>query len=466
MTYFRSFTVCLFAAIAAFLAACSLDASRAAESYSLVPQIQPGAVDRVEIEIEVGGKLSAPRIVPGAETKPDTVATTDSPLRVMGELAYEQRLLPGTKESPLRSARYYDEANVAITTGATRTRPALTAEHRLVVCDHSDDGVRMWSPRGSLLTSEASLIDIAGNTLFCEQLLPVEAVELGSTWKHSSGDIMTLVGLDSVTTCVASSTLKEGNERYAKIELTANIVGGVDGAETTQAISGNYLVDLTLGRVTQLNLAIKESRKIGPVSPGFDGIAKLKIRIEPRTSASKLTDDTIAAIPQTPSPATLLLTTEHAKLGIRVAHSRDWFVTADAGSALTLRQIDADGLVANCNVARVKPGRIEADLTIKTMQADVRSSIGKGFKQFTGDAQWITPAGYRALGLNAIGEVTGVPVEWHSYLLADDKGRRVSLSFTLETSAAKRLGGSDRAIVDSVRIVDTSVASEAPQSRK
>ncbi len=466
MTYLRRSPVYLFAARFGFLAAfslslCQATCCEATSPIMLAPQIEPGAVDRVEIEIEVGGKLTAPRIVPGAEAKADTVAMTDSPLRVVGELAYEQRLLPGTKESPLRSARYYDNANVAITTGAQRTRPELTDEHRLIVCDHNDDGVRMWSPRGSLLTSEANLIDIAGNTLFCEQLLPVDGVEIGGTWKHSAGDIMTLVGLDNVTSCIASSTLKEANERYARIELTADIAGTVDGAETSQTINGIYLFDTKRGRITQLNLAIKESRKIGPVSPGFDGVAKLNIRIEPRTVASELSDEIVAKIPELPKPELLQLTTENTKLGVRFTHSRDWFVTADTGNTLTLRHIDAEGLVANCNIARAKPGRIEADSTIKTMQADVRSSIGAGFKQFTGETQWITPEGYRTLGLNAIGEVTGVPVEWHSYLLADDKGRRVSLSFTLEASAAKRLGGGDRAIVDSVQIIEKSVASES-----
>jgi hypothetical protein len=106
-------------------------------------------------------------------------------------------------------------------------------------------------------------------------------------------------------------------------------------------------------------------------------------------------------------------------------------------------------------------GRLEAESALPALKAEVTKSLGTGFKQFARESQWITPAGYRAVGVVTLGEVSGVAVEWHSYVVADDKGRRVSLSFTLESDAVERLGETDRALVDGLRLVPLQVASGA-----
>jgi hypothetical protein len=432
-----------------------------AEPLLLAPQGRAGDTDRVSIEIEVGGKLTAQRTLPDGLAKPDTKTTSQTPLKVAGKLVYDQRLLAATPQVLLRSARYYHDTNVAITTGSIRTKPTLATERRLVVCEHGDTGVRLWSPAGVLASDESDLLSVAGNTLVCDQLLPVEPVKVGSTWQHSTGDVMILLGLDHIEKCRAESTLKEANSRYARAELEIDVTGMVDGAQTTQQVSGIYIADIKTGRITQLNLAIKESRQIGPVSPAFEGVAKLQIRIEPTTASKQLDDAAIAAIGDGPAERQLQRVTRHEPLGIELTHTDNWYVTASSKSSLTLRQIDESGLVANCTLVCPAVGRLEAESALPALKAEVTKSLGTGFKQFARESQWITPAGYRAVGVVTLGEVSGVAVEWHSYVVADDKGRRVSLSFTLESDAVERLGETDRALVDGLRLVPLQVASGA-----
>ena len=438
----------------------------AADQILLTPQIMPGAVDRVEVNIEVGGKLEAKRFDSSARDSNESETTT-SPLRVVGKVAYKQRLLPGSDAVPMRSVRWYERADVAITTGADRSRPELRDNRRLVVCDHADSGVRVWSPQGPLATAEADLLDIAGNTLFCDQLLPVEAVEVGDTWEHSAGDLAALLGLEAVTSCQGQSKLTQANDRFAKVELSADVEGAVDGTTTAMMVEAIYLIDAQRGRVTQFNLAIKETRKMGPVTPGLEAVAKLQVSIEPISAANELSDEVVDTIPESPFSDLLEVTTVANKLGLRVTHDRRWYLTAESADSATLRQIDDAGLLlAHCTMSRPKSGQLKQATALKTFRAEVRSALGEQFGQFTADRQWITPAGYRAVAVTSVGQVDGVPVEWRSYLLGDDQGRRIALNFTLDESSAERFGKADGEIVDTIRFVESNVASRRSSSRR
>src|SRR5690606_1058499 len=88
--------------------------------------------------------------------------------------------------------------------------------------------------------------------------------------------------LENIEICEVQSILVEANGQYAKCQLAGTAHGTIDGTRSELEIDGAYLVDHTLGKVTQMNIALREQRKVGPVTPGLAGVIKLRIKVTPQ----------------------------------------------------------------------------------------------------------------------------------------------------------------------------------------
>jgi hypothetical protein len=314
----------------------------------------------------------------------------------------------------------------------------------------------LYCPTARLKREELDLIDIPGNTLLVDQLLPAEPVALGETWKLADQTLAAMLGLEAVSWTDVQSVLGQVTDGLAEISSAGSVSGAVGGVSTDIEMKAKYKFDLKLKRIVYLALLIKEKRPIGHIGPGLDTVAKLIVRMAPLAESEHLTETALANLPDSLTPDLAQLGYASASNLVRFSYDRRWFVTSDEPKLAVFRLLDRGELIAQCNVA-ILPTDQKKPVSLAEFQQDVQHTLGKNFGQFVNASQSTTDAGYTLLRVVVRGTVSQLPIEWIYYLVADLKNQRVSLAFTLEQSLEERFAHADRALISELRFT------EAPQ---
>jgi hypothetical protein len=442
------------AALLAVLALSNLIAAAAptganSERINLVPRTAADDLAEVTAEVTMGGTLKVPQKdgkTGEAQELPTSVSTT---------LKYDEcRFTSATAGRPTRSARDYDQAEVVIKVDNDGQTQKLSDERRLIVVANPGGRLLMSSPAGPLTREELDLIDAFGDSLIVDGLLPSQPVAEGDTWNNDGAVLAGLLSLDSVANCDVQSVLDKFNADFALSRLEGSVVGTFDGAATEMEVKGVYLFDRKLGRVTKLNLAVKEKRAIGGATRGLDGVAKLKMTIRPITTSEHLTPEVLGPLrAQSASPLADALQLDGARQGFRVLHDRKWFVTNRERETTTLRRVEQDDVIAQCTIASLPPKSAGRQTTLEQFIQDIRVTLKDDFGQLVSSRQWTNSHGHHCLEAVVRGKADDVPVEWHYYLIAPESGNRVSVAFTIDGEMVSRLGGADRSLVNALELV-------------
>jgi len=433
----------------------------------LTPQRKIGDITHVTIELEVGGDLQvrSANDKSGIQDKEEAKQEIQNlPMSVSATLAYDERRLdpPGNDSEdgpPARSLRYYNRATAVIKVDDGGQKPTLPENRRLILVQPVGERTILASPHGPLERAQLDLIDVVGNSLQLESLLPKSPVAEGDTWPQDQATMARLLTLDSIAVCEMESVLAKFNNQYAQIRMAGTVHGTSDGAATELEVRGVYIFNRKQGQITRLNLAIKEKRSLGDATPGFDVVAKLRMKIEPREESAHLTEEVVAALPlaETTSLDTLLHVAKEQ--GFRLDHDRQWYMTGEDREAVTFRRIDVSGLVAQCTLTRLPPKSADRQTTLEQFEKDVRFSLGKRFGQLVSSDQWTNRHGHSCFRLTVRGQVEKLPVEWHYYLIAPQspeslqEGHRVSMAVTIEGTMVDQLAKADRALVEALELL-------------
>jgi hypothetical protein len=419
------------------------------ERIDLTPRLTSGDLAQVTAEMTMGGTLKVPQKdgKPGeAQEIPTSVTTT---------LHYDEcRFTPTTGTRPTRSARYYDQAEDVIKVDSDGQTQRLADERRLITVTNPGGRLLMSSPGGPLLREELDMIDAFGDSLIVDGLLPTQPVADGESWGNDGAVLAGLLSLDSVANCDVQSVLDKFNADFALSRLEGTVVGTFDGAATEMEIKGVYLFDRKLGRVTKLNLAVKEKRAIGGATRGLDGVAKLKMNIVPLATSEHLTPEVLTPLrAATAAPTADALQLDGTKQGFRLLHDRKWFVTNKERETTTLRRVEQDDVIAQCTIASLPTKSAGRQTTLDQFIQDIRVTLKDDFGQLVSSRQWTNSHGHHCLEAVVRGKADDVPVEWHYYLVAPESGNRVSAAFTIDGQMVDRLGGADRALVNALELV-------------
>ena len=407
----------------------------AAEAHVLSTGRKVGDLSRVTVKIEVGGDL---KVMEKSKVKPLKMS-------VVGTIAYDEMLVAGER-GQVRGVRYYDQAEATIKIENGGAKPVLRADRRLIGVDWSGQSVQLYSPRGSLTREELDLIDVPGNSLLLDMLLPDGPVALDGQWRIAETTLAPLLGLDVVSTSDVQCTLKEVAADVAKAEFSGNVAGAVQGVATEIEVKGRLHFNLKHKRMSFVGLAIKEKRPIGHVQTGIDAVARLQITLTDLKQSKQLTRDAVAeATSGGALHLPLLLESTAGQFSLRC--DRRWHVVNDDPKLLTLRFVDRGDLVAQCNVAvldKVEPGQ---QIALSKFQSEIQQKLGATFGQFLQASESVLPEGYTKYRVTAMGTVAELPIEWRYYLLFDASGRQVAFAFTLEQSLVERFADADAALV-------------------
>jgi hypothetical protein len=353
---------------------------------------------------------------------------------------------------PTRSVRYYDDTRAVIKVEQGGQKPTLDAARRLIAVERPDKSAPiLYCPTAPLSREELDLVDVPGNSLLVDELLPSDAVALGESWKLADGTLAALLSLDAVSWTDVTCVLGEIKAGLAEVAAAGSINGAVGGVATEIELKAKYRYDVVHQRIIFLALLIKEKRAVGHVGPGLDTVAKVLMKLVPIGTSEHLTPQAVAQVPAAHSPQMLRLGYVSTSGEFQFWHDRRWYLTSDDAKLTVMRLLDRGELVAQCNVSLLHGGK-KAPVTLAEFQHDVQTSLGKNFGQFTSASQSASAAGYTVLRVVARGAVAQVPIEWIYYLVEDPQGKRVTLAFTYEQSLTERFAQADREVVSQLRM--------------
>jgi hypothetical protein len=371
-------------------------------------------------------------------------------------LNYDERTLEfaSADAGPLRSIRCYQKATTTLHWGDDSEQHTLRDQRMTIGVLIEPPHASLYSPAGPLTWQELELVDLLGNSLLLDRLLPEKAVAVGESWKHSPNLVCALLGLDTIAQSDLQSTLVSVAQGVARLEMSGHVEGAIYGVSTSIDVKSKYRFSLDTGRINWFGILVKEDRSIGPVEHGLDTTARVQMTIAPGASAPGLADAALKDMAVKPTPELLQLAYESPTGGWRLLHDRRWFLTRDQKELATLKLIDKGELLAQCNIATLPntvPGKT---VSLEEFQDDVRKALGENFKSFLEAGQRSNGLGYRVSRVAAEGVQHDLPIRWLYYLVADKNGRQIVFIFTVESRLLPRFNGVDEALLAAVRLTD------------
>ena len=422
------------------------------EKFSLQPGLVAGDAAAFEVHLEVGGEMLV-QSDDGVEKLP---------MSVVADLAYVEHLIAWSSdaESIARSVRSYDRAEATIKVGEEGVERQLAESARELVAEIRDGAAAINGINTPLARDDFDLVNVVGNTLAIDRLLPPDDLAEGGSWDHAPEVFAALLGMDHVAVCEVTSVVTKSEGSRITIRAGGTVHGTVDGAATEMEIRAAYLFDRNHKRITRFNLAVKEIRQAGEVVPGLDVVAKLRVKIRPNVSGV-IDDWQLESASNLDQPVSRQLQYESREQGYRFQHDAAWYVTAESRTAASLRHMAEGELTAHCNITTLPKRGAGRETTLAQFEQDMRSALGNSLGSIVTTNQWETATGHACLGIVARGKVEAVPVEWRYYLIWSPDLPRVSLAFTLEQKRLEEFADADRQIIDSLELVEPVVEKSA-----
>lgn len=435
--------------LAAF-APCALRAAEGDQpTYDLTARLARGDAADVTATLEVGGELVLP-------SKPD-VEASQLPLNVTARFAYAEQILSWSADpaEPARSIRRYNEAQATIKTKESGVERKLPEDRDMLVAELAEDGFALHGLDTALTREEFDLVDIEGNTLAIDRLLPNKSLKEGEGWDHDAAVIGPLLGMDHIAVCEVRSVVTGEDKGQVQIRMAGTVHGTVDGAAAELELRAAYLYHIERGRISKLNLAIKQHSKAGEVTSGFDVVAKLSIVVAPLPPAKPSPFDAatqqLADALERAEMRELLV--DAGERGYRFRHDKSWYVVAQQRELMSLRLMDEGDFLAHCNVVTAPPRPIGKPKTLPDFEKEVCAALGDKVDKVAAATEWTTKTDQHCLAVFVDGTVNEVPMQWRYYYITGEGLPQTTTSVTVEQAMLERFADADRPLVDSLELV-------------
>ncbi len=420
----------------------------AGETYSFQSSREAGQIDRVSVQMEVGGELK--EVAAGKEKR--------VPMSGVDKLAYHEMMLETEAAKP-RSVRYYDKAESSVRFKDGAHTPAFGDRHRLVGVAVDLPSARLFALREPMSRDELEVIDILGNSLLLDNLLPDRAVGVGDTWKPAGKFMAVFLGLDSAAKCDVECKLREVTATVARFELSGNIEGPVNDTTSSIAVKGRYRFDLKTKRIDWFAMLTHEDRGMSQAADGFDVNVRYQMTIASEEESPELSKEKLAGLSLDWTPESSRLRHQSPFGKWEITYDRDWHLNSNAQEIAVLKLIREGAMIGQCNVTMLPRKETDHLISLEDFQEDVRRALGESFGAFVEANQSADPLGRRVLRVVARGTVHGastdLPIEWIYYHLADETGRQAAITFTVEQDQAAKFAEADRSMAASLRFAES-----------
>lgn len=397
----------------------------------------------VLIEMKAEGELR-PGPAPGGGETPKPV-----PLKAASRLDFIER---GLATGPRgRAARLVRQAVVAIETSARPMLTQLRGDRALLIAERQDSSVRSFSPYGPLSRPELDLVQAAADPLVWDALLPTKAVAVGDAWDIPAAVAQSLSDYDALASNTLRAQVEILDDDVVRVRLAGSIQGAARGGEGTVTVDGFFTFDRKAGWIDRMSLSRSETRKPGPIEPGFKFTGTLTVSRAPASIPPELADTAIGGLPSQATPGQLLLQFDAPDGAYRLLHDRDWHLFWDDAKVAVLKRLEHGDLVAQCNLSigpRAGKGRHQDP---GQFREDIRKALGTRFEAVlgVGEIDGAEEGGYR-YRVAVQGKEGTQGIVWYYYLIASPDGDQLLATFTLNAADTKRFGNQDLALISSL----------------
>ncbi len=412
---------------------------------------------RIRMELDVKGNVRVPSSRASKGKEVSELPITSSALLDYSE---RSRFPDGAEPGPIVTAaeRFYHEAKSESRVDRNEQTIRLRDSVRQTVVRRERLPETIYSPEDYFDHQELSLLEVPASSLAVDELLPAGRVREGSKYEIEGEAIRSLMNLSRIDSAEASGEIVSLSERDAKIRLEGSVEASVDGVPTKLRMVGKLTFDREQETCTWLAMAIHETREIGKAEPGFDIAATIKMLRKP------LGDDEPTGLPNPPTKLVLtepppvdrrLVVVRSDEAGYSALMDRRWRMIHDIPGSARMRMIDRNRSVAQCDVrplAVLPEGRY---WTIEALEQELRRQVGSQLTEIVDSGEGSTETGLHGLQITANGAVEGVPVRWVVIHLADDFGRRIVATFTMDAASVDRFAGSDVQFANSLELTTT-----------
>ena len=411
-----------------------------ADKYKLEEPVDDARVFGVGTRVEIKGTLRFPK-------------NPDLRQNVSAALSYRERRLlgPGDEAESLRSVREYETAEADITVADTKMTMRLPESLKLIVAQGRTEGVELYGLNGLLTGDELNLIRSPADSLALIALLPSKELEIGDQWTVSGWAFQMLTSLDAVVKGDLVCTLVSVEKGLARIKMAGSLEGAAVGSMTEVKVSGFFTYNLDGTFIADTDFVQTELRAIGPVSPGLEISARIRLLRQPAKVPGRLADTKIIDAAATdPSEAAKSLRFD-SPWNISLQHGRQWHECTIDDKVAIFRLLEDGNFIAECALTSIAPAKPGEHLAEQTFLTDIRRSLGDQFRTISkGD---VVPANDRKFIYKVTAEgVDGErQVTWIFYLIADPTGRQASLKFVVDTTMYEKLVKNDRELIETLK---------------
>ena len=410
---------------------------------------------RVRAVLEVNGEIRLKSQSTDALSKSGkALAAKTAPIQATSTVEFDEQFETTAQLIGCRSYQHFREANSEIQIDRHVTKTNLRENCRDIVRLGTNEGLVTACPDNPLFAAERDLIEGPINTMFLDQLLTDEEVNIADKWTIDDEVACRLLNMDAIHDGKLVVCLVDANKEKAQLEINGSISASVRQVPTTITIEGKAQLDRSSGTISWLAMNLDETRDISEAEPGFHVVAQLKIlrsKIESMTSGLTL-NDVASRVGNLDSASLLQFQSDQGYY--RFIANRKWSTYRDNGEEATLRYIVNNRVVTQCNVTNMidyEPGR---QLSLEGFQADVRISVGKALLEIVESSERISGNKLRLLRVVSRGSVQGVDIQWIHYHISNDNGRRVVLTFTLNEANMETFAEEDAQLAGSFELID------------
>ena len=387
------------------------------------------------------------------------------PIEAQARFKFRERRLPsgGRDAAALRSAREFEVAELQTTIDGLQTQESLPANNRQIVSSGAATGVWVYCPAGMLSRETMDLLELPGEPLALQALLPTEAVEIGGKWTPNAWAIQMLATVEAVQKSEMNCELVSVKGETATIQLEGSVLGQRYGANTDVKVSGQMTFDLKNQLIASAKLTYNIKANIGTVSPGIDARVESVVTRQLTKSPGSLTDALLKTLPISPPRGVEMLAFDADPWKVQLLHDRSWHLfqaVLDGNSPVVIFRLMENGsLICQCNVAKLPTAAAGQHASLDQFEADIQTSLGKRLKGLQPSEKIPTDNGQTLYRIVAEGQTTlagekgaiDVPMQWNYYLLAAPNGQQLSFVFAIEPQLVEQLQDRDIEMVKSVR---------------
>lgn len=428
---------------------------------------------RVRVRVDASGELFA---TAGRDAEP-----VRQPIAVAGRFDFLETRADSA-DAPAVALRAFTEAVADITVDGQATRVVLGDDARHVRMARVGTAPVPFLADAFLTRAESDLLETPFDVLLVDELSVKEPVAVGHTWTVPADVAAGLLAIDTIETGTVEARLDEVVDCRGRVVLEGIIEGAVDGVPTHLVIEGSCTINASPdissdadalryrldGSVTKVAVTIQERRQASHVAPGFDIEARVAVsRSQQEAAAGDAAEATTAESPRRRGEGRPgLIWHQDASRRFDLVHDARWRMVEEGSGTLVMRYVDRGALVAQCSITALPPAPASSLPTIAEVQRDIRRSLGDQFQRFEGATEAARSDGVTIVRVESAGSAEKLPFRWVHYVLADEAGRRASVTFMMEAPLAKRFAGADQALVDGLLLAEPPASREARLPRK